>query len=200
MFDINTSLRNNAVSITAALVGGIYAATQIGPAWFAVALPTFIFVFGMERLYAALPPKIKPFAGLISLVAFFIFMLLLINFVAALWKSPIVQQALTQQSSPPTEQSSPRTPTPAASTQPDQAAARLQPIQADPEAANRIYGMFISELNERSETTKDFDKVTWIQSMTECLGSQQGTLTPQEMDQIAACADQRMKERMQKVQ
>ena len=192
MFDIKAALRNNVISITAALAGGLYAAFQISPAWALIAIPTFVFVFGMERLYAALPTKLKPFAGLISLVAFFIVMLLLINFIAALWKSPTVQQAITQQATTLTQpvRGSINMPLPVPA----------EGIQADPETANRIYGLFLAELNKRNSATEGFDQVTWMQAMTECLGSdnQQGTLTPQEMEKIAGCADQRMKERLQK--
>ncbi len=194
MLDIKSAVRNNIVPIIAAMAGGLYAAFQIGPAWGLIAIPVFIFVLGMERLYAALPPKIKPFAGLISLVAFFVIMMLFINFFAAAWKSPIVQQALTQRSSAPA-----LIPVPGIGE--DQLLTQ-QPLEADPETANRVYGLFVAQLNKRTEADKGFDQVTWMQSMSECLGSneQQGTLTPEDMEKIAACADQRMKERMQKAQ
>lgn len=192
MLDIKSALRNNVTAITGALACGIYAAAKMGLGWSLAAIPAFVFILGMEQLYKSLPPKIKPFAGLISLVAFFIITLLVINFLAAIMKSQSLQQAEAH----------------AGSTLPLQSeltltAAKSMPEiarESDPETANRVYGMFLSELGKRTSATENFDQITWMKGMTECIGTdqQQGTLSPQEMEKIASCADQRMKERLQK--
>lgn len=187
MHDLKAAVKNNALPITVALAGGLYAAVQLGAIWFFAAVPAFIFIMGMERLYSALPPTIKPFAGLISLAAFFVLSLLLVNFLAA----------INNPQTAPLQPAGISTPAPARTAPIPEVA-----LSTDPDTANRVYGLFLSELSKRTNATANFDQVTWMQSMSECIRNtpQQGTLTPEQMEQIAGCADKRMAERLQKVE
>lgn len=169
-----------------ALAGATYAAISMGPLWMLMAIPAFVCMLGFDQLHELLPSKAKPFSPILALGGFFATIVIILNLAAPLQResqSPDAPESAASAAQP----STPATPPPS---RPGLTGATVSSHEL--EAAERVYGLFLAELNSRVRTDQSFDRARWTRAMAECTRDRniQGEMTAEHMRGIAACADQ----------
>jgi hypothetical protein len=157
------------------------------------AIPAFFCFKGLDAFSRSLPESMKPFAPLLSVAALFGLGILVMYLLA---QAPEKPQSISTQSAP--AESREVISRPASSVLESADAMTKAMIEnPDPEAGPRLFGLFIAELNQRSVSNPEMDKVGWMKAMQVCVelhekGGDNQLIDAHKMNEIAKCADGKM--------